>query len=144
MSGLTLNSNLNPWSVSSQAGPWLWVSNKLHFTFQLLSVPFGLREGRELGAMGVEMGGGMLLPDRPGNFLFMFQQPIPGWEGCELWGFGTWLGASHSRKLASSHGQKQSWPLTSYLCRTQQLSLTQPPKQELCTVIWVRRHHCTD
>lgn len=62
--------------------------------------------------------------DRPGNFRCMFQQPIPGWEGCEQWGwgFGTWLGASHSRKLSSSHRQKQSWPLPSYLCRTQQPS----------------------
>lgn len=144
MSGLTLSSILNSWSVCPvREGPALcFQHDALHLPTALC--PLWIEGGEGIGAMGVEMGGGMLLPDRPGNVLFMFQQPIPGWEGCELWGFGTWLGASHSRKLASSHGQKQSWPLPSYLFRTQQPSLTQPPKQELCTVIWVRRHHCTD
>lgn len=76
--------------------------NKLHFTFQLLSVPLdsGLREragatgkGRKVGvAVAVLLdgwgGGGHLGRTGPGNFRCMLQS-FPGWEG-----FGDRVGVS--------------------------------------------------
>ena len=86
----------------STGGVWLdfqLSAHKLHFTFQLLSVPLDSRQGREWGPQGGRVGGGVWVSvvrvrvrglldgwghalgrTGPGNFRCMFQL-FSGWEG---------------------------------------------------------------
>lgn len=121
----------------SPDGFWVGRSTRLFFTLQLLPIPTESgRGGRRVA--GSAWGGGMRWAgERPGNFRCVFQ-PIPGWEGCGLRGWGLGLGNGPATAGSSLvHTDKSSHELAAagagYLLWVRQLS---------CSLKWQTWRHC--